>query len=91
MAQSRSHKQQTRNYKSEYANYQGQPDQIANRTMRNSARRAYEAANGNLPHSTDVDHITPLVKGGVNSMSNLRPRSASANRSFPRTPKAGMK
>jgi hypothetical protein len=29
----------TRNYRKEYDNYQGNPDQIANRSSRNSARR----------------------------------------------------
>ena len=32
----------------------------------------------------DVDHVKMLSKGGSNSVSNARVRSASANRSFPR-------
>lgn len=44
------------------------------------------------PHDKrDIDHKTPLVKGGSNSTSNLRPRSQHANRSFARTKNAGMK
>lgn len=39
----------------------------------------------------DVDHKKPLAKGGSNSRSNLRVRSASANRSFARTKGAKMK
>ena len=31
-----------RNYKKEYANYQGRPDQIKKRAMRNNARRIAE-------------------------------------------------
>jgi len=31
-----------RDYKKEYANYQGKPEQIANRADRNSARRQME-------------------------------------------------
>ena len=91
MAQSRAKRQQTRNYKAEYANYQGKPEQIRNRALRNAARREFEAQNGNLPPSVDVDHRQPLVKGGSNSLNNLRPRSRHANRSFPRTRRAGMK
>ena len=39
----------------------------------------------------DVDHKKPLAKGGSNAKSNLRVRSESANRSFKRNSKAGMK
>lgn len=90
MAQSRSKRQVTRNYSSEYKNYQGTPEQIANRGMRNAARREYEQANGSLPSDVDVDHRQPIVKGGDNSMSNLRDRPRSSNRSFKRDRKAGM-
>lgn len=91
MAQSRAHKQQVRNYTLEYANYQGKPEQVHNRSLRNQARREYEKANGSLPHAMDVDHRHPLIKGGTNAPSNLRLRSEHANRSFPRTRNAGMK
>jgi hypothetical protein len=49
-----------------------------------------EKANGPLPSTVDVDHIQPIVKGGRNSLSNLRARNRSANRSFKRTSNAGM-
>jgi hypothetical protein len=40
----------------------------------------------------DIDHKKPLVKGGAaTDLSNLRPRTQHANRSYPRTPGAGMK
>ena len=40
----------------------------------------------------DVDHKTPLSEGGaMTAKSNLRVRSASANRSFPRKPDGSMK
>ena len=39
----------------------------------------------------DVDHKTPLSKGGSNSESNGRVVSASSNRSFPRNPDGSMK
>lgn len=81
-----------RNYKKEYADYQGKPEQIANRAARNAAR-AVETKLGNVHKGDgkDVDHTKPLVKGGSKATSNLRVRSASANRSFPRTKSAGMK
>lgn len=91
MAQSRSKRQSTRNYAQEYARYQGTPEQIHNRAMRNAARREYEKAHGNLPTAVDVDHRQPIAKGGTNGADNLRARSRHANRSFPRTRTAGMK
>jgi hypothetical protein len=39
----------------------------------------------------DVDHITPLSKGGTSSPGNLRVKTASANRSYPRTKSGAMK
>jgi hypothetical protein len=38
----------------------------------------------------DVDHKTPIAKGGGNKRSNLRVQSKSANRSFKRTKSARM-
>jgi hypothetical protein len=81
-----------RNYKSEYANYQGKPDQIKKRSMRNQAR-ALMAKKG-LVHKgdgKDVDHAKAIAKGGGNGNGNLRVKSKSANRSFPRTRTGGMK
>lgn len=51
------------------------------KAKRNKARRDYEKAHGNLPSTVDVDHKKKLAQGGSNSMSNLRARSQSANRS----------
>ena len=81
-----------RDYKKEYANYQGKPDQIKKRAERNAARR--ELAKSGVVHKGDgreVDHKKPLVKGGTNARSNLRAIPASQNRSFARTKTAGMK
>ncbi len=81
-----------RNYKAEYENYQGSAEQIKKRAMRNAARREMEKKG--LVHKgdgKDVDHKTPLAKGGGNGKGNLRVVSASANRSFPRTKGAKMK
>jgi len=81
-----------RNYRKEYDNYQGKPDQIKKRGMRNAARAAMMKKG--LVHKgdgKDVDHTKPLDKGGTNSNGNLRVKSKSANRSFPRTRTADMK
>ena len=71
----------TRNYSSEYANYQGKPDQIKKRAERVKARRIMEktgaAAKGD---GKDVDHIKPMRSGGTSAKGNLRMRSKSANR-----------
>lgn len=39
----------------------------------------------------DVDHQTPLVKGGSNAPSNYRVLSDNDNRGFARTRRAGMR
>lgn len=75
-----------RDYKDEYKKYQGTAEQKVNRAKRNTARRQAEAAGKvSKGDGRDVDHRTPLSKGGSNSPKNLRVRSASANRSFKRT------
>lgn len=81
-----------RNYHKEYAEYQGQPKQIANRAQRNKAR-AIEVKAGKVVKGDgmDVDHIKPIVKGGKTVPGNLRVKTASDNRSYPRTSKARMK
>lgn len=81
-----------RDYKKEYQNYQGTPEQIKKRAERNKARREMEK--GGLVKKgdgKDVDHKQPLSKGGTNARSNLRVKSASDNRSFPRNPDGSMK
>lgn len=81
-----------RDYKSEYANYQGKPEQIKNRAMRNAARsEAMKDGKVRKGDGMDVDHKHPIVKGGGNAPGNTRVVSASKNRSFARTKRAGMK
>ena len=81
-----------RNYRQEYDRYQGQPEQIANRAKRNAARRAMEKKGVvSKGDGKDVDHKTPIAKGGGNGNGNLRAVPKSVNRSFPRTKRAGMK
>ena len=81
-----------RNYRTEYDNYQGTPEQKRKRAQRNKARRMLEKEG--VVHKgdgKDVDHKTPLAKGGSTTRGNLKAMPKSANRSFPRTRKAGMK
>ena len=81
-----------RDYKKEYANYQGKPDQIANRSDRNAARRQMEKKGVvSKGDGLDVDHKKPLSKGGANTLKNARVVPKSKNRSFPRTKTGAMK
>jgi len=79
-----------RNYRKEYDNYQGKPAQIKNRAKRNAARSKMEKA-GKVKKGDgkDVDHKKGVKAG--NGSKNLRVKSKSANRSFPRNKKAGKK
>ena len=72
----------TRNYRSEYDNYQGQPEQIKKRGERVKARRMMEKTGAvTKGDGKDVDHKKPLRSGGTTTKSNLRVRNKSANRS----------
>lgn len=77
-----------RDYKQEYQGYQSKHN--AERAARNKGHAMLEKALGkNI--TGDVDHKKPIVKGGDTTLSNLRVRSKSANRSYARTKNAGMK
>jgi hypothetical protein len=81
-----------RDYRKEYQNYQGRPDQIKKRSLRNKARRKLmKDGRVHKGDGKDVDHKTPISQGGGNSDSNLRVQSDNANRSFPRDKFAKMK
>lgn len=67
-----------RNYAKEYRDYHGTPEQLANRSSRNKARRKLVADGVNVK-GKDVDHKDGNPKN--NSRSNLQPLSKSANRS----------
>ena len=72
----------TRNYRKEYDNYQGQPEQIKKRSGRVKARRMMEAEGAvQKGDGKDVDHKKPMRSGGTTTRSNLRVRSVKANRS----------
>ena len=74
-----------RDYRREYRQYHGKPEQIKNRTKRNGARAKINAsrkAKGLSPLRTtqEVDHKRSLSKGGGNGRSNLRVTSRRKNR-----------
>lgn len=72
----------TRDYKAEYDNYHGKPEQIKKRAERVKARRMMEKTGAvTKGDGKDVDHKNPLRSGGTTTKSNLRVRSKSANRS----------
>src|SRR5688500_6728081 len=81
-----------RDYKREYALYQGKPEQIKNRTERTTARRQANAAGvTSKGDGKDLDHKTPLSKGGTSAKSNLRVVDKSTNRSFARNKDGSIK
>ena len=75
----------TRNYRREYDNYQGKPEQLKNRAKRNAARaEMMKAGRAKKGDGKDVDHKQPLSKGGSTGKSNLRVVSVHANRAYKR-------
>lgn len=70
-----------RDYKKEYTEYHGKPEQIKKRAERVKARRIMEKTGAATKgDGKDVDHITPLRGGGTSAKGNLRMRSVKANR-----------
>lgn len=68
-----------RDYKKEYADYHGKPEQIKKRAERTQARRDFEKVHGDLPSNVDVDHKKPLATGGSSKAANLRAVPESKN------------
>jgi 5-methylcytosine-specific restriction endonuclease McrA len=66
-----------RDYKKEYKDFHGKPEQVSNRAKRNSARKEKGLKVGD---PREVDHKKPLSKGGGNGSNNLRVVSRSTNR-----------
>ena len=66
-----------RDYKKEYREYHGKPEQIKNRSERNTARRLLGLDKGD---GKEVDHKIPLSNGGSNNKANLRAVSRTTNR-----------
>ena len=74
-----------RNYKKEYANYQGKPAQKVNRAGRNAAR-AIAKKNGAKVAGKDVAHKNGNPRD--NRPKNLALKTPAQNRSYSRTAKA---
>ena len=73
-----------RNYKKEYAEYQGTDEQKKRRAQRNKARReALREGKAHKGDGMDVHHRKAMSKGGTNK-DGLKVVTASANRSFDR-------
>lgn len=66
-----------RDYKKEYKDFHGKPEQVKNRAKRNSARKEMGLKVGD---KREVDHVKPLSKGGSNKKSNLKVTSRTKNR-----------
>lgn len=76
-----------RNYRKEYDNYQGRPEQVKRRTARNAARRkAMKKKMVRKGDGKDINHRSGNPMD--NRMFNLEPLAAPLNRSFPRTRRA---
>lgn len=72
-----------RNYRAEYDSYHGTEKQKEARAQRNAARR--EAEREGKVHKgdgKDVDHKTPIRKGGTNADSNTRVVDKEDNRGW---------
>lgn len=82
-----------RDYKKENRLYNSRPEIIARRVERNAARRMMEKAGKvHKGDGKDVDHKTPLSKGGSpRGKSNLRVVSRSRNTSFSRNANGSLK
>ena len=75
-----------------YPAYDQKPVVKKKRAQRNKARRMLEREG--VVHKgdgKDVDHKTPLSKGGTTTRSNLKAVPASKNRTFKRNPDHSMK
>lgn len=70
-------KEKSRDYRKEYDQYHGTPEQIKRRAERNAARRKLGLKHGD---GKEADHKVPLSHGGSNSKRNLRAVSRSTNR-----------
>lgn len=81
-----------RDYKREVALYTSKPEVIKKRTEQNAARRVMEKEGlVRKGDGKDVDHKTPLSKGGTSSRSNLRVVPSSQNQSFSRNKDSTLK
>lgn len=81
-----------RDYKREVKEYTSKPSVVKKRTEQNAARREMEKAGKvSKGDGKDVDHKTPLSKGGTNDKKNLRVVPSSENQSFSRNKDGSLK
>lgn len=79
-----------RPYDKEYAQYQGTPEQIKKRAMRNAARaKLMKEGKVKKGDGKDVSHVKAIDKGGNNG-DGVRVQSKSVNRSFKRDAKGNL-
>jgi 5-methylcytosine-specific restriction endonuclease McrA len=77
---------------SQQRQYNATPAATSKRVKNNAARsEAIKAGKAKVGDGKDVDHKTPLSKGGSNSSSNLRVVDKSVNRSFSRNSDSTLK
>ena len=79
-----------RNYRKEYDNYHGKPEQIKRRNARNAARRKMEKA-GKVRKGDGKDVAHKNGNPRDNKRSNLTVQSKTRNRSYARTRTAGKR
>lgn len=63
-------------------------DNVARKQARRDLEKEGRVAKGD---NKDIDHVVPLSKGGSVGKSNLKVKTASANRSYPRTKTGAVK
>jgi hypothetical protein len=81
-----------RDYKKQNDKYDSKESVKKDRAARNKAREMLKKEGVvSKGDGKDVDHKTPLSKGGSNARGNLRAVKASANKSFARKSNGAMK
>ena len=76
---------------SQQRQYNATPEATRKRVLNNAARRAaISSGDASVGDGTNVDHKTPLSRGGTNKKSNLRVVSESKNKSFSRDSKSRL-
>jgi hypothetical protein len=82
-----------RNLKAEYAGQKARGESGTGSDSENAKRhrdRSKALKLGLIKAKQDLDHKTPLSKGGSDNPSNFRGETPHQNRSFPRTSKGAM-
>lgn len=83
-----------RDYSQEYDTQQQRGESGTGSTSGNAKRhklRRLAMKQKPVKKGQDVDHVTPLSKGGSNTLANARRTTPSKNRSFPRKSDGSMK